>query len=109
MKIALITGGSRGLGKGMACHLAEAGVDVILTYNTRQDEAERVVADLAARGRKAVALQLDVTRPETFDGFAGAVRGALEAGWGRPAFDFLVNSAGMGVYASVRDTTPEQV
>lgn len=104
-KIALITGGSRGLGKSMALHLAQRGRDSIITYHSRRDEADAVVGAIEAEGRKAVALQLDVTRPETFSDFADAVRAALQDTWSRPDFDFLINNAGMGLYKDFIQTT----
>lgn len=104
-KIALITGGSRGLGKSMALHLAQRGRDSIITYHSRRDEADAVVGAIEAEGRKAVALQLDVTRPETFSDFADAVRAALQDTWSRPDFDFLINNAGMGLYKDFLQTT----
>lgn len=58
-KIALVTGGSRGLGKDMSLRLAEKGIDVILTYNTKAEEAENVVNQIVQTGRKAAALQLN--------------------------------------------------
>lgn len=61
MGIVLITGGSRGLGKNMAQHLAQKGHDVIITYHSKKDEAEKVVAEIAAAGRKGASLQLDVS------------------------------------------------
>ena len=58
-KIALVTGGSRGLGKDMALSLAKKGLNVLLTYNTKKDEAEAVVKQIEQFGQKAAALQLD--------------------------------------------------
>ena len=108
MKIALITGGSRGLGKDMALSLARKGTDVILTYNSKKAEAEDVVAAIEALGRKAVALQLDVAASSSFAGFAGSVRKALAQTWERDNFDFLVNNAGIGIHAPFAETTEEQ-
>ena len=108
MKIALITGGSRGLGKDMALSLARKGTDVILTYNSKKVEAEEVVAAIEALGRKAVALQLDVAASSSFAGFAESVRKALAQTWERDNFDFLVNNAGIGIHASFSETTEEQ-
>lgn len=108
MKIALITGGSRGLGRNMAEHLAASGTGVIVTYLSRQDEANKVVNAITAKGGKAVALPLDVAQHNTFGAFAESVKTALKQSWGRDTFDYLVNNAGMGVHASVMDTTPEQ-
>jgi len=108
MGIALVTGGSRGLGRNMAGHLAEKGHDLIITYNSKKAEADEVVAHVQGLGRKAVALQLDVSRQETFAAFAGAVKKVLQKMWGREDFDFLVNNAGIGIGASFMETTPEQ-
>lgn len=107
MTIALITGGSRGLGRNMAHHLAAKGTDIIFTYRSRKDEAEAVVADLALMGRKAVALQLDTGKIAEFDAFAGKVRETLKA-WGRDDFDYLINNAGIGLHASFMNTTEAQ-
>ncbi|WP_295544556.1 SDR family oxidoreductase [uncultured Pseudacidovorax sp.] len=107
-RIALITGGSRGLGKSAALHLARDGVDLLITYRSRADEAEAVVREVQALGRRAVALPLDVSRADTFAGFAAAVREALTATWGRTQFDILLNNAGMGIHASFEATTEAQ-
>ena len=107
-KIALITGGSRGLGKSMAIQLASKGCDVIFTYRERKDEAEKVMRDIAAKGRIAVAIPLDLEQPETLDAFAATVESSLQNNWKTSHFDYLVNNAGMGVYAAIADTTPAQ-
>lgn len=106
-KIALITGGSRGLGRNTAVNLARKGVDVILTYRSREDEAHAAVAEIEALGRKAVALQLDTGEVATFAGFAGRVRQALRDTWGRDTFDFLVNNAGAGLMSPLAQTSEE--
>lgn len=108
MKIAIITGGSRGLGKSMALSLAEKGQDVILTYNSKAGEAQEVVAAIEAMGRKAVALQLDVSNSAGFDAFATSVKEALHTAWNSDKFDFLVNNAGTGIYVPFMETTEEQ-
>jgi NAD(P)-dependent dehydrogenase (short-subunit alcohol dehydrogenase family) len=108
MKIAIVTGGSRGLGKSMSLHLSGKGHDVILTYRSKKEEAEAVCSAIEKGGRKAVALQLDVADHKTFATFAEGVRGALRANWQRNDFDFLINNAGMGVYAPFMETTEEQ-
>jgi NAD(P)-dependent dehydrogenase (short-subunit alcohol dehydrogenase family) len=108
MKIAIITGGSRGLGKEMALHLAVKGTDVILTYNSKKDEAEAVVAEIEKLGRKGAALQLDASQSSTFDAFVENVKGALKSTWERDTFDFLINNAGVGVHAPFAETTEEQ-
>jgi NAD(P)-dependent dehydrogenase (short-subunit alcohol dehydrogenase family) len=107
--IALVTGGSRGLGRSAVLKLAERGVDVILTYKSNEVEAHAVVGQLHALGRKAVALQLDAGDSKSFAAFAERVKAALSATWQRADFDFLVNNAGMGIdHASVAETTEEQ-
>ncbi|MFD1874999.1 SDR family oxidoreductase [Hymenobacter bucti] len=107
-KIALVTGGSRGLGKSMALNLAQKGIDVILTYHTQQAEATGVVAEIAALGRQAVALQLDASRVSTFGAFFEQVRAALRNTFAADRFDFLINNAGTGLYAPFAETTEEQ-
>jgi NAD(P)-dependent dehydrogenase (short-subunit alcohol dehydrogenase family) len=106
--VALITGGSRGLGKSMALHLAERGVDSLITYRSRAEEAEAVVASIKAKGRKAVALELDVSASGSFAAFAEAVKSALAQTWQREQFDFLVNNAGIGLHASFVETSEAQ-
>ena len=106
MKINIITGGSRGLGRSMALHLADKGQDSIITYHTKKAEAEAVVKEIAAKGRKAMALQLDVSKASTFDSFVADVKKALTTTWKRDTFDHLVNNAGTGASAMI-DATPE--
>jgi NAD(P)-dependent dehydrogenase (short-subunit alcohol dehydrogenase family) len=108
MKIALITGGSRGLGKSMALALAAKGTDVVLTYNSKRAEAEAVVAEIVKMGRKAATLALDVSNAASFDGFAANLKDVLKATWGRADFDFLVNNAGIGIHASFAETSEAQ-
>ena len=107
-QIALITGGSRGLGKSMALHLADRGSDVILTYKSAEAEAREVVAQLQAKGRKAAAIQLDVGDSSSFAKFADAVRAELAKTWQRPSFDALINNAGTALHALFSDTTEAQ-
>jgi NAD(P)-dependent dehydrogenase (short-subunit alcohol dehydrogenase family) len=108
MKIALVTGGSRGLGKSMALHVAENGNDVILTYRSRKDEADKVVSSIEKMGRKAAALQLDTSNTATFGDFAESVKTVLKDKWGRDSFEYLVNNAGIGISAPFSETTEEQ-
>ena len=107
-KIALVTGGSRGLGKDMALSLAQKGHHVVLTYNSREDLAKEVVSDIQAMGLKAAALQLNVADPSTFDSFFNELGGILKNEFGSEHFDFLVNNAGIGVHAGFSETTEEQ-
>lgn len=107
-KIALVTGGSRGLGKDMALQLAKKGLDVIITYHSKKEEAQEVVLGIEAMGKKAIALQLDVSEYITFDGFVESVKSALQANFQTDHFDFLINNAGVGVYAPFTETTENQ-
>ena len=106
--IALITGGSRGLGANAALHLARQGSDLILTYRSGRDEAAAVVAQVQALGRRAVALPLDVADSASFTAFAAQVREVLQSVWQREQFNHLVNNAGYGIHAPFASTTPEQ-
>jgi NAD(P)-dependent dehydrogenase (short-subunit alcohol dehydrogenase family) len=106
-KIALVTGGSRGLGRNIALHIARKGNDVILTYRQKKEEGEAVVAEIEKLGRKAVALRLDVGDLSQFDGFRDALAQALEAKWKRKDFDFLINNAGIDRSSTIDQTTVE--
>lgn len=103
-KIALVTGGSRGLGKNMALSLAKKGISVLLTYHSNQAEAQDTVAQIEALGQKAVALQLDTAEVGSFGAFFERATAALHATFGTDRFDFLINNAGTAVYASFADT-----
>lgn len=104
-KVALITGANRGLGRNGALKLAARGTDIILTYRTHADEAQAVVKEIEAMGRRAVALALDVGDTGQFDRFVGQVKEALQQQWQRDRFDYLVNNAGHGHYKPFTDTT----
>jgi NAD(P)-dependent dehydrogenase (short-subunit alcohol dehydrogenase family) len=104
-KIALVTGGSRGLGRDMALRLAEKGLDVILTYNTRAEDAQRVVAQIEAAGRKAATLQLNTGAIQSFTSFADRLKTTLSENFGADHFDFLINNAGQGGYKPIPDVT----
>jgi NAD(P)-dependent dehydrogenase (short-subunit alcohol dehydrogenase family) len=106
--IALITGGSRGLGRSAVLKLAGRGVDVILTYRSKREEAESAVAQIASMGRRAVALPLDTAVSSSFAAFAAQVRDVLSNTWQRPQFNFLVNNAGIGAHGSLAETTEAQ-
>ena len=94
-RIALVTGGSRGLGRNIALALANNGADIILTYRQKKEEGEAVAAEVEQLGRKAALLQLDVADVSQFEKFLGAIRQVLESKWGRGQFDFLINNAGI--------------
>ncbi|MCP9749888.1 SDR family NAD(P)-dependent oxidoreductase [Ferruginibacter sp. HRS2-29] len=106
--IALVTGGSRGLGKDMAINLAKNGLDVILTYNSKKDEADAVVQSITALGRKAAALQLNVSDSSNFDAFITSLNAALKDHFGTDRINYLVNNAGTGLHALFADTTEKQ-
>jgi NAD(P)-dependent dehydrogenase (short-subunit alcohol dehydrogenase family) len=106
-KVAIITGGSRGLGRNTAVNLARRGIDVIFTYHAKKQDAEAVVREIEAMGRKAVAFQLNTGDISAFDGFASGVRKTLQH-WGRERFDFLVNNAGHSLHVPFMDVTEAQ-
>ena len=107
-KIALVTGGSRGLGKNMALQLAENGINVILTYNSKKEEAQAVVAEIESKGQKAAALQLNAGDIKSFDKFFEQLAAVLQSSFDTTHFDFLINNAGVGVHAAFAETTEEQ-
>jgi NAD(P)-dependent dehydrogenase (short-subunit alcohol dehydrogenase family) len=107
-KIAVLTGASRGLGRSIALHLARAGVGVVGTYHRSKDEADAVAAEIGAAGSRAVMLPLDVTQTMGFGAFADSLGEALQGGFGRADFDFLINNAGIGINVPFADTTEEQ-
>lgn len=106
-KIALITGGSRGLGRNTALNLARRGVDVIFTYRANRAEADSLVREIESLDGKAAALRLDTGDVRAFDAFASEVRAVLR-GWGRERFDYLVNNAGNSLHAPFDQTTEAQ-
>jgi NAD(P)-dependent dehydrogenase (short-subunit alcohol dehydrogenase family) len=103
--IALITGGSRGIGKSIALKLAARGTDIIITYRDNEAAALDVVAQIESFGRQAVALQLDVAKRDRFPAFVADVEAALQRNWKRERFDYLVNNAGTNVFAPFLETT----
>lgn len=106
-KIALVTGGSRGLGKNMAISLAKKGIDVVLTYNSKKDEAAAVVAEIEKLGRKAAALQLSTGETAGFDAFFARLAETLQSTFGAGKFDFLINNAGQGYAKPFAEVTEE--
>jgi len=108
-KIALITGGSRGLGKNMAIAIAQKGLDVIITYNSNQKAAQEVVSTIEALGQKAKAFQLDTSDTKQFGAFVTGLNQYLDSTYGSPNLDFLVNNAGTALYAVAEETTEEQM
>lgn len=106
-RIAVITGGSRGLGRNIALHLARAGTDIVITWQSNEAAARAVVAEIEALGCRAAALQLDVADSRAFAAFADGVR-TLLAGWGRERFDILVNNAGTSLHVPLMEVTEQQ-
>jgi len=103
-KIALVTGGSRGLGKNMALAIAKKGLDVIITYNSQKDEADAVVTEIKALGQRAKSLQLNVAEAGSFDSFFTEITHVLSESFGTSKFDYLVNNAGIGIFAPFAET-----
>lgn len=107
-KIVVVTGGSRGLGKNMVLQLAQKGLDVVLTYNSKKEEALEVVTEIEQFGRKAAAVQLNVSDTASFDAFWNTIQQTLKSHFQTDHFDYLVNNAGIGIHASFEATTEEQ-
>ena len=107
-KITLVTGSSRGLGRNTALSIARRGGDVIVTYRSGADEAAKVVGEIEALGRRAVALQLDIASVSSFPGFVDQLKAVLKETWQRNSFDHLVNNAGHGDMGLIADTTEAQ-
>ncbi|MYV57997.1 SDR family oxidoreductase [Streptomyces sp. SID3212] len=107
-RIALVTGGNRGLGRATVEALAHDGVDVVFTYNSHKEEAQGVVDAVTALGRKAEAVQLDSTRTASFASFAGTLRATLGL-WDRQTFDVLVNNAGFAGSTALGSTNEETI
>ncbi|MBE0402488.1 D-beta-hydroxybutyrate dehydrogenase [Halomonas citrativorans] len=106
--IAIVTGGSRGLGRNTALSIAHKGSDVILTYHSGRENAEAVVQEIEGLGRRAIALQLDTVDIASFPQLVDQLRKVLNDIWQRETFDHLVNNAGHGDMAPITETTPEQ-
>ncbi|EJL71819.1 SDR family NAD(P)-dependent oxidoreductase [Chryseobacterium populi] len=108
-KIALVTGGSRGLGRNSAIKIAQKGLDVIITYRSNKEEAEAVVKEIQSLGRKAIAYQLDTKDIRSFEAFIKTVGDHLEENTGSRNIDFLINNAGTALYAPIPEVTEEQL
>lgn len=104
-KVALVTGGSRGLGKDMCLQLAKKGWYIILTYHNNAEEAAMVVEEIRAMGQKAKSIQLDVSNVGSFDTFVQSVKSSLKEDFETECILALVNNAGIGAYASIEATT----
>lgn len=108
-KIALVTGGSRGLGKNMALALAKKGFDVVITYHSNKEAADNVVSEIQSLGRTAFAFPLDTSDIKQFDNFITELTGVLKEKTGSANFDYLVNNAGTALYAPIAGVTDEQM
>jgi len=106
-KIALVTGGSRGLGKNMVMELAKDGHHIVFTYNSKKDEALRVVAEVEKLNVEAIALQLNVGDTKSFPAFKASLLQALKEKWDTANIDFLVNNAGINRPSLFPETTEE--
>src|SRR5579863_6224096 len=106
-KIAIITGGSRGLGRNTAVNLLKRGADVIFTFRANEQEAQSLIREAEGMGRKAAGFRLDTGDVHAFDGFVAEVRKTLQS-WRKERFDYLVNNAGQALYAPFPETTEAQ-
>jgi len=106
-RVAVITGGSRGLGRNTAVNLAGRGVKIIFTYRENQKEADSLIREVEAMKKKAAGFRLDTGDITAFDGFVAEVRKTLH-GWGQDCFDYLVNNAGGSLHANFDQTTEAQ-
>lgn len=105
-KIAIITGGSRGIGRATVLAFAKRGVDVIFSYRQNVTEAQQVVSLVHEMGGRAAALQLDVAEQASFDSFAQRVTDVLHD-WDAEKFDILVHNAGNANYDRILDIQPD--
>ncbi|MEP6595074.1 MAG: SDR family oxidoreductase [Ginsengibacter sp.] len=106
-KIALVTGGSRGLGKDMAISIAKKGMDVIVTYKSTEAEGKQTVAEIENLGQKAAAVHLDMSDFKSLDNFVKTISDILQSTWNTSSFDFLINNAGMGATVPFEQVTEE--
>ncbi|WP_423146106.1 SDR family NAD(P)-dependent oxidoreductase [Rubrolithibacter danxiaensis] len=106
-KIALITGGSRGLGRNAALQLADKGIDVIITYRAEKDKALEVVSEIKAKGQQALAIQLDVADTASFDNFFNTLSEKLKEVWDTDKFNYLINNAGIDAASLISQTSEE--
>ena len=107
-KIALVTGGSRGLGKNMVVSLAKKGFDVVFTYHSNSVEAGKVEEEVHQLGQKAASIPLDTSKSNTFDTFKNNLEVVLKDRFQTEKIDFLINNAGIGIHASFEETTEAQ-
>jgi NAD(P)-dependent dehydrogenase (short-subunit alcohol dehydrogenase family) len=106
-KIAVVTGGSRGLGKDMVLSLARREMDVIFTYHSNKVEADKVVNEVSAMDRKAVAIPFDISDIKSLDNFVSRLKDTLQAQWQTDKFDYLIQNAGIGATLPIAQVTEE--
>lgn len=106
-KIALVTGGGRGLGKDMAISLAKKGIDIILTYNKNKEDADKVAAEIITTGQKSASLQFDVSDIQSIDNFIKQLSETLKIKFNSDRFDFLINNAGIGATIPIDKVTED--
>lgn len=109
IKIALVTGGSRGLGKNMALELAKKGLHIILTYNSNEEKAKEVIKEIERLGQQAIAVQLNVTEFNNFEEFFVTIKESIKSKFEVEKIDYLINNAGIGINAPFAKTTEEQL
>jgi len=107
-KIAILTGGSRGLGKNTALRIAKNGTDLVITYHNNKEMADEVVAEIQKLGRKATAIQLDASNTKEFPAFVEKLTTYLKNEYQSPKFDYLINNAGTGGHTSFENATEEE-
>lgn len=108
MKVILVTGGSSGIGASTAIQCAARGMGVVLTYHNHPEAADKVIKQIEATGGKAIAVQLDVSRSETFLTFRKTLEDSLHRLWHRPDFDVLINNAGFGLFNPIETVTENE-
>ena len=106
-KIAIVTGGSRGIGKDIAINLASNGIDVILTYKSESTLALETVKAINSLGRKAVSIKLDMSVFKNISQFLDDLKPILKKEWDSENIDFLINNAGMGATVPIEKVTEE--
>lgn len=108
-KVAFITGGSRGLGKNMALAIAKKGLNIVITFHTNKEKARELVSEIETLGQKAIALPLDVSNGKSFPSFVKELQTDMTTAFGSDKIDYLINNAGIGVYAPFLQTTEAQL
>lgn len=107
-KTAIITGGSRGLGRDMALSLAKKGIDIIFSYHSNTQKAKEVINEIKALGQDAKAFPFDANDHKSGQAFIESATNYLKDKNGNTNFDFLINNAGTGTFNMVANTTEVQ-